>query len=561
MKIIKQIISCLLIIFVLASLILPNMSNATNTYTQSIRSGIEAFPESYKQYLRKIHDLHPNWTFDAYYTGISWDKLVEKETNCKHNRVIKTANSLWKHSCGNVESGYACASADITKYYMDPRNFINDDVKIFQFLEISFNADIHTVEGIQTTIASTFMNSDYRYVKDGVSMSYADIILEAARQSNMSPYSIATKIIQEVGSKGSESVSGTYPGYEGYYNFYNYGANDEGNAIANGLEYAKNKGWNNPYISIVEGAKLLSNSYTNAGQNTAYFYKWDVVGTKILKAGETQVVEENKLFGHQYMTNIQDPTSQAKSTYSTYVKNSILDEKLNFIIPVYDNMYTYSKLPTNLTTNDGDLYYMTGTDVRVRQSPSTSSTALATMTSLDEVVAVIERYSATDSSGRQWDKVKISSGIVGYIASQYLAPCGSSSDNNNVVKAQIINDTTIKSIPNISVQELVTSLKITNYEITKNGVIKTNEECAGTGAKLKDKTTNKEYTIISIGDLNGDGRITPADSTVVLRSYAGLNQISNEANLAGDTNKDGRITPADSTLILRAYAGLTSINL
>ncbi len=557
----KRLINWLLIFSIIASIILlPNKSNATNSYTQTIRSGIEAFPESYRQYLRKIHDLHPNWTFDAYYTGISWDKLVEKETDCKHNRVIKTANSLWKHSCNNIESGYACASADITKYYMDPRNFINDDVKIFQFLEISFNANIHTVGGIQTTIAKTFMNSEYRYIKDGVSMSYADIILEAARQSNMSPYSIATKIIQEVGSKGSDSVSGIYPGYEGYYNFYNYGANDEGNAIVNGLEYAKNNGWNNPYTSIVEGAKLLAHSYTNAGQNTAYFYKWDVVGTKILKAGETQIVAENKLFGHQYMTNVQDPTSQAKSTYSTYVKNNILDEKLNFIIPVYDNMYTYSKLPTNLTTNDGDLYYMTGTDVRVRQNPSTSSTALATMTSLDEVVAVLERYTSTDSTGRQWDKVKISSGIVGYIASQYLSPCGNTS-NNNRVKAQIINDTTIKAIPNISVQELVTSLNITNYEITKDGVIKTGEELAGTGAKLKDKTTNKEYTIISIGDLNGDGRLTPADSTVALRSYAGLNQVTNEVGLAGDVNKDGRITPADSTVILRAYAGLTNINI
>ncbi|MCI8352557.1 MAG: hypothetical protein HFJ58_02925 [Clostridia bacterium] len=71
-------------------------------------------------------------------------------------------------------------------------------------------------------------------------MSYEEIILEAAKQSGMSPYSIATKIIQEVGSKGSDSVSGKYPGYEGYYNFYNYAASDGGSPIAKGLEYAKN---------------------------------------------------------------------------------------------------------------------------------------------------------------------------------------------------------------------------------------------------------------------------------------------------------------------------------
>ena len=70
----------------------------------------------------------------------------------------------------------------------------------------------------------------------------------------MSPYSIVTKIIQEVGTKGSSSVSGTYEGYKGYYNFYNLGAYDTGNAIVNGLKYARDKGCNNQYIAIIEGA-------------------------------------------------------------------------------------------------------------------------------------------------------------------------------------------------------------------------------------------------------------------------------------------------------------------
>ena len=560
MKKIKQISTCLIISVILMSLILPNLSNATKTYKQTIRSGIEAFPESYQQYLRKIHDLHPNWTFDAYYTGISWDTLVEKETDCKHNRVIKTANSLWRHSCGNVESGYACASADITKYYMDPRNFINDDVKIFQFLEISFNANIHTVSGIQTTIASTFMNSDYRYVKDGVSMSYADIILDAARQSNMSPYSIATKIIQEVGSKGSESVSGNYPGYEGYYNFYNYGANDEGNAIANGLRYAKDKGWNNPYVAIVEGAKLLAHSYTNAGQNTAYFYKWDVVGTRILKAGEAQDVAENQLFRHQYMTNVQDPTSQAKSTYSTYVKNNILDERLNFIIPVYDNMNTYSKLPTNLTRDDGDLYYMTGTDVRVRQNPSTSSTTLATMSNLDEVVAVIQRYASTDSTGRKWDKVKISSGIVGYMASQYLAPCNIEIETNQSEEAKIEGGN-ILSTPRLTAPKAANMLNITNYEIYKGNQKLGNDVKLGTGYVLRDITSSKEYTLVVLADVNGDSEIDAGDLLQMKKQLLGTAKLNDCAKKAMDLNKDGEIDSGDLLVLKKYLLGTSKITL
>lgn len=55
-------------------------------------------------------------------------------------------------------------------------------------------------------------------------MSYSQIIIEAAKQSNISAFYIKSKIIQEVGVQGSDSVKGNYVGYEGYYNFYNYGA-------------------------------------------------------------------------------------------------------------------------------------------------------------------------------------------------------------------------------------------------------------------------------------------------------------------------------------------------
>ena len=47
--------------------------------------------------------------------------------------------------------------------------------------------------------------------------------------------------------------------------------------------------------NISEFAKLLADSYTSAGQNTPYFYKWDVVGTKVLKPGKTQTVNFFKI--------------------------------------------------------------------------------------------------------------------------------------------------------------------------------------------------------------------------------------------------------------------------
>lgn len=560
----------LLVIVVYFMLGLLGEVQAASQYTQTVKSGISAFPEDYQVYLREIQQDHPNWTFDAYYTGIDWNELVANETDHGHNRVHNSSNALWKCSCGNVATGYACASADITKYYLDPRNFLGNDVKVFQFLEISYNEKIHTTQGISSVIRGTFMENKKVWVNEqGREMSYEEIILEAAKQSKMSPYSIATKIIQEVGSKGSDSVTGTYPGYEGYYNFYNYAASDGGSPIAKGLEYAKNGKdgmtgedrarlllpWNNQYRAIVGGAKLLANSYTNAGQNTAYFYKWDVVGTSILKAGQTQTISSSKCFRHQYMTNIQDPASQSSKLYATYTDANIIDEKLNFVIPVYNNMPKANKFPTNLTSNDGKLYYMTGTAVKVRSAPTTSGTVLATMNTLDEVVAVIERKCA-NANGYDWDKVKISSGIVGYMASKYLAPCEDT-------KVAQIEGNNVKAIPNATVKSVVSELGITSYEVVSaDGNKKAEGDKVGTGYKLKDKNNNKEYTLIVMGDINSDGEVNTGDSFLIKQIIMEVKKLPNEfVKKAADVNGDGQINTGDSFILKKQIMEVDNIRL
>ena len=428
----KKLMVLIIIVSILSLFILPiNISYAATQYTQSLQSGISSFPEEYQDALNKLKQIHPNWTFEAYNTGLSWDNLILNETATHgRNRIIKSADSSYKCSCGNVASGYACASEEIIEYYLDPRNFLNE-INVFQFLEISYNSKIHNIDGIKSAVKNTFLDNDVTYTKNGTTYtkSYSEIILQAAKESNMSPYSIVTKIIQEVGSKGSSSVTGTYSGYEGYYNFFNLGAYDSGNAIVNGLRYAKDRGWDNQYDSIIDGAKEVANSYTNAGQNTAYFYKWDVVGTKILQSGSTQTVSSSNMFWHQYMANVQDPTSQSKSLYNTYAKNGILDKELNFIIPVYNNMPSRVDMPSGFPKGTENLYYVNCTDgLRVRSSASTSSSILATLYK-DTKVQVLEKECAT-ANGIVWDKVKLSNGVTGYIADKYLTACETSNQTN-----------------------------------------------------------------------------------------------------------------------------------
>lgn len=565
----------IIISFVVLSSILGmfQVSNAYSiNYIQTVKSGISAFPESYQVYLRQIQAQHPKWTFDAYYTGIDWNDLVTYETDHGHNRIIKSADPLWKCSCGNIASGYACASAGIIKYYMDPRNFLDSDKKMFQFLESSYNNN-YKVEVVQSIIKNSFMKGNVTFLKDGktVTMSYAQIIMDAASKSQMSPYAIAIKILQEVGSAGSNSVTGatfTYVDgkqYSGYYNFFNYGAYDTGNAITNGLCYAKDRGWDTPYKAIVEGAVKYGADYNAKGQNTIYFTKWDVVGTKILKPGQTQTVtasntSSNQLFRHQYMTNVQDPNSQSSRLYNTYSNNDILDEALNFVIPVYNNMPATNKLPSaidDLPQPEGEKYYTTGTDIMVRKEPTTSGGRVDCIAARDTIVTVLERKTAYNN-GLYWDKVKLANGKTGYMASKYLEPCG----NDNVKKAEVIEGNKVKAIPKVSVKELANELKITNYEVTKDGVKKADTDPIGTGYKLKDKANNKEYTLIVLGDANGDGIINSGDLLKIQKHLLKVISLDNTSyGIASDVTNDKVINSGDLLRIQKFLLGVSRIEL
>jgi len=607
----KKILILSIIVVILSIFIIP-MKNiyAATTYTQTLKSGIESFPEEYKTVLEQIQKLHPNWTFEAYYTGIPWNTVVLNETASHgRNRVITSSDLCWKCTCGNVASGYACASEGIVKYYLDSRNFLNE-VNIFQFLEISYNEKIHNVEGIKSAVKGTFLDSEITYtviekkevevekeivvnseenneniqenniittentdvvntVEENVIVDttktpeikteivkeiqeveveytkhYAEIILEAAKQSNMSPYSIVTKIIQEVGTKGSSSVSGTYEGYTGYYNFYNLGAYDTGNAIANGLRYARDKGWNNQYKAIIEGAKEIANSYTNAGQNTAYFYKWDVVGTKILESGSSQNVSSSNMFWHQYMTNVQDPTSQSKSLYNTYAKNGVLDKALNFIIPIYENMpKEFISKPSGLTTEDGDLYYVNCTDgLAVRQKPTTAGERLLSL-SKNTIVAMLERECA-EADGYKWDKVKLANGVTGYIASKYLTLKEASTKQEYKYE-----ETETENI-------IIMTLGITLEKIeggTAVGEIKT-------GAKIK--IGEKEYTAVVLGDINSDGSIDTGDTFKLKQAIMEVKEISDKSQIkAADLNNDGLIDTGDSFILKKHIKEVEKISI
>ena len=121
----KILILIFCVILIIQIIYIPHSVKAS-TYTQTTKTGISNFPASYQAKLNELKSLYPNWTFTAFNTGINWDEFIREETSLHlRNTVIKSSNALWLDSCGQVASGYACASTSILKYYSDPRNFLN----------------------------------------------------------------------------------------------------------------------------------------------------------------------------------------------------------------------------------------------------------------------------------------------------------------------------------------------------------------------------------------------------------------------------------------------------
>jgi hypothetical protein len=63
---------------------------------------------------------------------------------------------------------------------------------------------------------------------------------------------------------------------------------------------------------------------------------------------------------------------------------------------------------------------------------------------------------------------------------------------------------------------------------------------------------------VTLGDLNGDGKISVADATLSLRIAVGLLTATDDQKAADDVNKDGKWTVGDTTLILQVAVGVKS---
>lgn len=463
----------------------------------------QGFPESYKPYLRKLHEQHPKWIFTAQKLGVDWNTALKEECVVGRNLVHSSALASWKSmekGAYDFNGGYwygldgswVAASKEIIMYYMDPRNFLNDTY-IFMFENQSYDPSYQTESGVKTILADTFMSGSYTCPDTKKKYTYSQTFMDAAKKSGVSPYHLASRCRNEQGVNGAPQSLGTVKGYENYFNFFDIQAyaTSTMTAAEMGCKYAKTTNptyllpWTNQYKSIVGGSIFLGTGYITKGQDTLYLQKFDMVDGG------------NGLYYHQYMTCVFGQANEAISLKNAYSQD-ILNSAMEFKIPVYNNMP--DKLCPKPTSSGDNNNYL--------KSLSVSGTSISP----------------------KFDKFTAS----------YTAKV------NAEVSSVTVNANPLGKSAKVSGNGKV-SLKT-----GENTVKVTCTAASGVKRTYTIKITRKAASqTLQQGDVNGDKYLTVVDALLMLRYNAGKTQLDSAQLKRADMNGDGKADVIDALTLLK----------
>ena len=342
----------------------------------------QGFSESYIEDLAALQKAHPNWKFVAFKTGIDFDDAVKGEL-----------------------AGTPTTETNL-RAYLDPRNWLNEKY-IFQFESIRKSDAVQSVSSVNAILKNTWMaNSKITYLDtlgnsktvDEVA-SYANAMIKASNDTNLSANYIAAKIRQENGrtENTATAVRGDVAPFRGIYNYFNIGAYvtaSDGLAWAAGFLKANKDtvlydGTNataSPIVTVSNGQRMtyvkedgeyyrvtLYNELGNGKyeyKETGYILKSDVnttymgnygrpwtdpnkaiyYGAKYIANGYLTYqytmylqkfnvnAQSGNLYRHEYMTNVSGAASEGYHLYSGYSNAGLLNSAHTFYIPVFNNM-------------------------------------------------------------------------------------------------------------------------------------------------------------------------------------------------------------------------------
>ena len=345
------------------------------------------FPLSYAAPLAELQYDHDAWTFvPVPVADLSWDEIIEKELTPSWNLVVyadwapdkwnalkeRNYTPYYAKDAKSYDSGaWYQASRETIAYFMDPRNFLNEQ-EIFMFETLGFDAASQSLEAVEKTLSKTFMA---KACPDGGTQTFSELLLDIGRRLGVNPVFLAGRLASEQGG-GSPQAFGTIgdaltsyytnetgrvgdavvwgkrftrgndatvqvmtkgrAAYNGYYNFFNFRAYGLGlfeikynawvEATASETCEKYLGPWNTQARAIEGGSLKIKERYIDTCRHTRYWQKFSVLP----EAGEFR--------WKQYMQNIAAPLVEARNTSKAYAAADTLDASYRFLIPVYRGM-------------------------------------------------------------------------------------------------------------------------------------------------------------------------------------------------------------------------------
>lgn len=583
----------------------------------------QGFPDSYIEPLRILHAQHPAWTFIADQTGLDWETALTEESAFQRALVNYVSPTSWKRlddygytwlTSDGKDGGFKkldgfhweAANKTSTAYFMDPRNWLTES-EMFQFELQSFDESIHTLERVQNLLADTFMEGvipgEYKWAKQTVvrdektgkilridtvedtsankkPLTYAEVFLESARISGVSPDMLVARVIQEMGTEGtSQIISGVSNTAPGHYNYYDFGTYAEGSmdAITRGLKYAKGDyvkeenwaavclPWNTRWKSLYGGAIMIGRDYISRGQDTLYYQKFNV------KPGSTGYA----LYSHQYMTNIQAPANEARTMWQACPDK---DAALIFKIPVYNNMPAeLSVYPGNATGNPNAYLKslsVDGWDLTPAFSYKSLSYDIVVNENTNYVVVNAEAIAASSKvtgagkitlkDGNNEIKITVTAEYGNqqvYVIDVYRPGPELVSEVEHIKTTYILDGDYLWGVePGTTVEQFLAGYTVVEGNKVKvmnpSGEVVTTGPI-GTGYVIK--TPLSQYTVVIIGDVNRDGEISIFDMLYIKRQMLGLISLDESQQIAANVKEDESIDIFDMLYIKRHMLSLYNI--
>ncbi len=541
----------------------------------------KGFPDTYIPYLVKLHQMHPAWVFNPSFTNYNWNYVVERERDANVLNYIyvnnTTQNVYTKYM--TEEYGWYRTTDAVNAFYLDPRNFLTEKfVFMFEKLNYDYGNDSKTVfnkesesakkyyKDLQSILAGTYLNAD----------NYIYAFIESGFKYNISPDHIASRAIQEgMGRPTNESITGEYTGtyfghsLYGYYNYYNINAyySNGYDPTTNGLAYACGSecGYSNTYLrpwntrekAIEGGAMWIAEDYIGIGQHTLYYQKFNT----------SPLAESRMHFAHQYQTNVQAPVTEGVSVFEAYRDSNQLNNKIEFDIPIYNNMPDVVSLPkiantvntlkdikingVSIHNFDKDvLEYITyisdkesKVKIEVTKSDNTSTvTGDGEITLTNDETKIQIKVTAENGSLKIYT-VTIKKVTDNITIDEIISNLSTKQTNGIMYKISpnTLGSTLKNSILKFASNATVKITNVTGNEIETNETLKTGQTLTITVPSGE----TRSFKLAVIGDTNSDGKVDIIDLLQIQKYILKAKTLDNENLKAGDTNDDGKVDIID----------------